>query len=183
VETSGIAPPSYAQAGGEPAAARPPADFSTDTIAAVGRPLLPVLLGAVLAIAGCGKEEAPVAPAECKSGPAALRSALAAAPGPVTVDGVRLSECVSRAGDAADIQAVGASLVAVAAGLAERAQADPNGREALELGYLIGATRRGASETQGIHDELVSRLEQEVLVVDTGAASFRRGERAGRQSG
>ena len=31
---------------------------------------------------------------------------------------------------------------------------------ALELGYLVGAARRGAAHTNGIHAELVRRIEQ-----------------------
>jgi hypothetical protein len=155
----------------------------TDTIAAVDRPLLPVLLIVALALAGCGKEETAIVPVQCKSGPDAMRSALEVAPGRVEVGGVPLSDCVSQARDSADIQAVGASLVSVASDLAEDANADPQGSQALQLGYLIGATRRGASRTQGIHDELVSRLQQELLVVDTSSPAFRRGRRAGRESG
>jgi hypothetical protein len=140
-----------------------------------------VLLAA--ALTACGKEDAPRLPAECKTGPGTVRSALAAAPARVSLEGTAISGCVDHASDSADVQTVGFTLVSVAEDLAQEARRAPDGRAALELGYLVGATERGAARTQGIHDELVSRLRQELLLVDTRSAVFRRGERAGRASG
>ncbi len=136
-----------------------------------------------LALAGCASEEATTVPVECKSGPQAVRLALASAPDPVTLDGVPLSGCLTRASDSADLQAVGTTYVDVAADLAREAQRDPEGAAAEQLGYLTGAVRRGAASTQGIHDELRRRLEQELSLVDTGSAAFQEGERAGRATG
>jgi hypothetical protein len=101
----------------------------------------------------------------------------------VRVDGVPISACFVRASDAADVTAVGTEYLAVASGLAERARRRPEGAAALRLGYLVGAMRRGAHGTQGIHDEMVRRAEQELLALDTTSEAFRRGERAGRRSG
>jgi hypothetical protein len=155
----------------------------TDTIAAVHRPLLPAVVLLAAALTACGKEDAPSLPAECKTGPGAVRSALAAAPARVSLEGTAISGCVDHASDSADVQAMGFTLVSVAEDLAHEARRAPDGRAALELGYLVGAAERGAARTQGIHDELVNRLRQELLLVNTRRAAFRRGERAGRASG
>jgi len=80
-------------------------------------------------------------------------------------------------------RSVGAAYVSVAAELAEVARGKPEGQEALRLGYLVAAARRGAGGTQGIHDELIRRIEQETNGVDTGSAAYRRGYRAGRDHG
>ena len=122
-------------------------------------------------------------PVACKSGEAAVKRALVAAPGPVAVDGTPLSGCLIRASDSADLQLVGATYLAVAADLASEARADRESAAATRLGYLVGAVRRGAARTQGVHDEMVRRIEQELVIVDTRAAAFRTGERAGRSSG
>jgi hypothetical protein len=54
---------------------------------------------------------------------------------------------------------------------------------ALRLGYLVGAARRGASETQGVHDELIRRIEQELAGVDRRSPAYQRGYDAGRARG
>lgn len=53
---------------------------------------------------------------------------------------------------------MGAIYTSTADRLARSAPADD--AAAIRLGYLIGATRRGATHTAGIHLELVRRLEQ-----------------------
>ena len=70
----------------------------------------------------------------------------------------RLSECVRLAQADADVQTLGASYTRAADDLARRTSA--SSQAALQLGYLIGAARRGARHTTGIHVELVRRLEQ-----------------------
>jgi hypothetical protein len=139
---------------------------------------LTLLLGA-----GCGREDDHRIPAACKGGPAPLRAALAGAPGEVRLGDTLLSDCFVRSSDPGDVQIVGAAYVSVAADLAAEARGRPQSAAATRLGYLVGAARRGAARTQGIHDELVRRLEQELGGIDTGSAAFRRGERAGRASG
>lgn len=135
------------------------------------------------AIAGCSRQGEPTLPVACKEGPRAVQAALVRAPADVSIAGTPLSNCLGRSGDPADLQEVGASYVAVAAELGPAARADPGGPEALRLGYLLGAVRRGAARTQGIHDELLRRLEQELILLDTSSPAFRRGERAGRERG
>jgi len=53
----------------------------------------------------------------------------------------------------------------------------------VQLGYLAGALKRGSEQTQGLHSELVRRVDQELVRVDRTSSAFRRGERAGRELG
>lgn len=146
--------------------------------------LLAVLLTVTLALAACGRDERAELPAACKLGQPAVESALRAAPGEVRLAGeTRLSDCFVRTSEQADVLLVGEVYLGAAAGLADAARADPEGPEALRLGYLMGAVRRGAAETQGIHDELLRRIEQEAARADRSSGAYRRGERAGRESG
>ena len=146
--------------------------------------VLIAVLSASLVTVGCGKEEEdPKLPAVCSAGPGQVRAALMGAPGRVTIEGTPISNCFIRAADAADVQLVGSTLLAVAAPLAERAQRDPDGDAALQLGYLIGAIQRGTKSKQGIYAESVRRLNQELANVDRRTSSFRRGEKAGNTSG
>jgi hypothetical protein len=142
----------------------------------------------VLAIAlsfaqGCSREDSSPVPVGCKEGPASVRAALARAPARVELDGTPLSECFTRGSDAADLQQVGASYVSVAARLSDAARRRPDGREALQLGYLVGAAKRGEARTQGIHYDLMRRIEQELNGVDTTSSAYRRGFRAGQEHG
>jgi hypothetical protein len=73
--------------------------------------------------------------------------------------------------------------VEVATGLGKRAHASPEGAQALQLGYLVGAARRGSDRTQGIHSELVRRLQQEAGGLQRSSDAYARGERAGRRGG
>lgn len=109
--------------------------------------------------AGCSRGQAPSLPDACTAGPRDIARALRSAPGVVTLAGqTRLSQCVRLARADADVQTLGASYTRAADDLARRTSA--SSRAALQLGYLIGATRRGARHTTGIHLELVRRLEQ-----------------------
>jgi hypothetical protein len=141
------------------------------------------LAGSVLAIAACGSDDEGRTPAACTTGADGLRAALHRAPGAVRLDGTPVSRCLGKQSSGGTLQAVGAAYVEAAAQLAARARREPGGRAALELGYLIGAARRGAAVTQGIHAELLRRLDQELAVVNTRTRAFRRGERAGRRAG
>jgi hypothetical protein len=152
------------------------------TIAAVRR-LTTLICCLALGAAACGRQDEHHIRAACKGGPEPLRAALAGAPGEVRLQGTLLSGCFVRSSDPGDIQIVGAAYVSVAADLATEARGHPESAAATRLGYLVGAARRGAARTQGIHDELVRRLEQELGAIHTGSAAFRRGERAGRTSG
>jgi hypothetical protein len=137
-----------------------------------------------LTVAGCGQPDTSF-PSACNEGTRAIQKALEKAPAAVALpDGTTLSACVHRARDGADLQTVGAFYTAVADGLAARVNAGDFA--ALRLGYLLGATRKGARATNGIHEELVRRLEQSARV--DGApparqAAFRRGLAAGGRLG
>jgi hypothetical protein len=140
-------------------------------------------LAICLALGGCSREEDKPAPVACKAGADSIERALARAPARVELGGATLSECFQRGSSSADIQQVGAAYVAVATRLAAEAKREPNGTAALRLGYLVGAARRGSAETQGIHEELIRRIEQELIGVDTRTPAYRRGLEAGRSRG
>jgi hypothetical protein len=91
---------------------------------------------------------------------------------------------VERARSDADIQTVGTVLTRTADVLG-RAM-DRSDEAALQLGYLIGAVRKGARHTNGIHQELVRRVEQAIGLDGPPAprrAAFDRGLAAGERSG
>ena len=141
-----------------------------------------LLLAAV--VAGCGTSEIPAPSPECVAGPEAVARALAKAPGEVRlVDGTPLSECIARASSDAELQNLGLILTDVAEDLEAGAASAP--RSALQLGYLIGAARRGAPSESSLQAELVHRLERSAAL-ELSAASERaleEGMRAGEQRG
>lgn len=133
------------------------------------------------ALAGCGSGDEDL-PAACTNGSDAVRAALHDAPDPVKVDGTPLSECLSGTPDGEQVQVVGAAFVESASALAREARDKPESRSALELGYLVAAAHRGGSN-QGVHAELLRRLDQELTGIDTSSSAFRRGKRAGESGG
>ena len=134
-----------------------------------------ILVG-LLVLAGCSQDPQFDLPASCEELTGrSLVAALAAAPGEVRVGETRISECFNKNASTGDVQQVGAAMVD-AADLLVRDGA------AMEAGYLLGAARRGAGETQGVHGELVRRLELAVSPLED-SPRFRDGERAGRDSG
>jgi hypothetical protein len=142
------------------------------------------LLAVAATAGGCGSEDPPF-PAACNATPVRIAQALGTAPAPVTLDdGTRLSACVARAREDAEIQTVSAQYTQVATALSSRVEASD--AAAVQLGYLIGATRRGARRTAGIHLELLRRLDQTVGldgVPPHRRAVFRRGLAAGLRTG
>jgi hypothetical protein len=143
-----------------------------------------------LLAAACGRQSGlDKAPAACVGGlaserVASLRASLAKAPGQVTLpDGTRISDCLAHDSSSGDIQTVGSTLLSVAQDLVDASQRRRSDVALTELGYLIGAAHRGASRAQGVADELVRRLDQELQDVDMNAPAYRAGERAGRSSG
>ncbi|MFN2462265.1 MAG: hypothetical protein ABR591_16560, partial [Candidatus Velthaea sp.] len=79
------------------------------------------------------------------------------------------SRCVSTAGEG-ELQSLGLTFTRVADEL--RARAGRDGAAALQLGYLVGAVRRGAAATPGIAAQLARRVEQTAALDD--AAGVRR---------
>ena len=145
------------------------------------RPLLCLLLA--LCIAGCSREGREALPAACREGAPTVREALRAAPADVRIDGTPLSACLGDESDSGELRDVGTAYLDTAASLSSAAVKEPDSPEATQLGYLIGAVRRSESAEQGVNYEMVRRLEQELLPVDTESKAFRLGERAGRRGG
>ena len=148
----------------------------------LARPL-PVLTSSLCCaalLAGCSSTTPPPSPA-CSESAQAVEAALANAPGDVRLrDGTRLSQCISHAVEQGPLQDVGATFVLAATDLAARARTDRVA--ALQLGYLVGATRRGASKTNGAALELAHRLERAGALSGAPAASLA-AEQAGLAAG
>ena len=144
-----------------------------------------LLIGLLLPLVGpgCSREERGGVPPACREGEEAVREALRAAPGEVRLHGTPLSACLADESNAAELRDVGVAFVGVASGLAPVAAERPSSPEATQLGYLLGAARRGVRTHPGVNAELVRRLEQEILTVRTRSEAFGRGERAGRRGG
>ena len=112
----------------------------------------------LLAVAGCGSTDSST-PAACLEGKGAYVRALEGAPGKVRLGGgTPISSCLPESQAGGTLASVGTAMVAAATELNAGARADPGGAANLRLGYLIGAARRGAEDTQGIHAELLRRL-------------------------
>jgi len=107
---------------------------------------------------GCGEQPTPISAACTQDAP--VVTALAQAPGAVALPGgARLSQCISSGTQEADLLSVGMTFHGVAEQLRARAREDDDAAAAVQLGYLIGATRRGAARTQGVMAELQRRVE------------------------
>jgi len=136
------------------------------------------------AAGGCGNDDRPL-PAACVTDVKPIARALARAPAAVRLqDDTKLSTCVERARSEADIQTVGTAFTRVADQLATQLPASD--RAAVQLGYLIGAVRKGAAHTSGIHAELVRRMNQTAGIGGPPPgrrAAFDAGLRAGKRDG
>jgi hypothetical protein len=138
---------------------------------------------AAAAFGGCGNHPKPLADSCTRDG-ARIERALAHAPGPVTLAGTPLSDCVEAATGAADLQSVGATFTDAGAALAGRAPRDRTA--ALRLGYLVGAVERGAKRTAGFQDELTFRMKtfvEDDAIRGPQRAAVDAGLRAGRRNG
>jgi hypothetical protein len=129
----------------------------------------------VAAAAGCGGDKSEPLPTACSTGPGVVVKALAKAPAPVTIDGTPISRCFNRNASGDDVEIVGTNLLTAEQELLDRHQA-------LQVGYLIGAARRGA-ERNGLGAEIVRRLEAEASRVSSAGAGYQRGLRAGLAQG
>ena len=134
-------------------------------------------------VAGCGNKDV-VVPSECEEGPDTVMSALAGAPDHVLLGGhVRISDCFKQAAPPASVQNLGSTFLATAQKLGDRVRRHPHSDAALQLGYLIGAVRRGAGTGTGVHYESERRIEQELVGLDVNTPEFKRGLEAGRSDG
>jgi hypothetical protein len=115
-------------------------------------------LGAILAVTGCGRDDAST-PVACLEGSGTYLRALDAAPGEVRLDGETLiSECLAENQQGGELATVGEAMVETATALNAEARAEPGSEASLQLGFLIGAIMRGSERTEGIHADLVRRL-------------------------
>lgn len=113
---------------------------------------------AACATAGCGPGPTPLADG-CTGDGRSVDRALVAAPRRVALpDGTALSRCIADGTDDAEMQEVGITFHRTAERLYDRLDRGDRGA-AVELGYLVGATRRGAARTNGVMAELVRRIE------------------------
>lgn len=116
------------------------------------------LLGLLALISGCGGPSGKT-PVACLSGTATYLDALRAAPAAVALSGeVPISECLTENQAAGDLATVGEAMITATVRLNGAARTSPGGKANLQLGYLIGAAKRGADRTDGIHAELLRRL-------------------------
>ncbi len=124
------------------------------------RRLVALLMVLVLVSVGCGSSDSGTTPAACLASAAAYVKALARAPGAVRLAGeTPISDCLVENQSAGDLADVGASLVRAATVLSAASRKDPGSEQTLRLGYLVGAVQAGASETSGIHTDLVRRIQ------------------------
>jgi len=133
---------------------------------------------------GCGGGQDPP-PTACSDGARTVLGALQRAPGDVSLEGGTLiSTCVRRSLDTGQIQTLGFTYLAAAN--SELHLMPHSDAAALQLGFLVGAVRRGANKTNGVQLELVRRLDQ---VAGVGGppgprrAAYRRGMAAGEDHG
>jgi hypothetical protein len=154
------------------------------------RPLTALLLIALAGLAACGSEDSDT-PAACLQGSGAYRAALQRAPSHAELGGdTPISDCLVQNQSAGELATVGSALVRVATELNAEARANPAGRAPYELGYLVGALRRGAEDTAGVHAELLRRVESAARFSPAGKpqpasfrAAYQRGLRAGLEGG
>lgn len=125
-----------------------------------------------LLLAGCGKsEETGVAPIACLSGADAYLTALEGAPNRVKLSGgTEISQCIAPRQAGGEMATIGSDLVAATTTLNAKALADPSGPWSLRAGYLLGAVEKAAWSSNGIHTDLVRRLEVAASYVPSGTS-------------
>jgi hypothetical protein len=150
------------------------------------------VLAAVLAVAGCGGGDETLLASGCTQDDGSVVAALEGAPDEVVLaDGTRLSDCVANGLDDADLQNIGITYHRAAERLRDQAQeaSGPAAQDAaLRLGYLVGATRKGASGTNGVMAELQRRIENVAgrytdKATPAGRSALERGLEAGERLG
>jgi hypothetical protein len=140
-----------------------------------------------LALGACSSDSDEELPTACLADSDAYVAALATAPDQVRLQGeTPISDCLLPDQEGGQLATVGQQMVAAATDLNVAAQDDPEGPEAIWLGYLVGAIERGA---EGIHADLVRRVNSAARFSADGLlpASFERtfgeGYAAGLESG
>jgi hypothetical protein len=121
---------------------------------------LAVISACSTGLVACGSKDTASTPGPCLRGPDNFLTALAIAPGPVRLNHQNLiSDCVLPAQKGGELSTVGSALVIAATKLNVAGRANPTGNDPVELGYLVGAIDRGATDTAGIHADLLRRLD------------------------
>jgi hypothetical protein len=149
----------------------------------------PLLISLALVSAGCGSSDDAGTPAACLAPAATYLRALEAAPQPVRLAGdTPISDCLAEDQSGGELGDVGESLVGAATLLSAAAEEHPGSEQTLRLGYLVGAVEEGASETSGIHTDLVRRIEAASRYRTHGGQNsaelaYARGYAAGRSGG
>ena len=149
-----------------------------------------VAAATILALGSCGDGEDGT-PVACLDGKDAYLGALGYAPAEVRLSGeVPISECLAENQPGGELAAVGTTMVAVAAELNSEAREQPGGSATVQLGYLLGAAKRGAESTEGIHADLLRRLDvaaryspRERPLSPAFSRAYRRGYAAGQDHG
>lgn len=152
--------------------------------------LLTASVVSLFVLVGCGgpDDSTPVA---CLEGAPAYLHALEDAPGEVRLGGTTpISDCLAENQTGGDLATVGAAMLTATTRLNVEARAKPGGSANVRLGYLLGAARRGADGTEGIHTELIRRLSAAARYSSdnqpppaTFLAAYQRGFDAGRARG
>ena len=148
--------------------------------------LLALLLSLGVIAGGCGGPDDST-PVTCLNGPGAYLGALGDAPGEVELSSEGpISECLAENQSGGDLATVGAAMVTAATRLNAEARAEPGGDANVQLGYLLGAAERGEQRSEGIHADLLRRLEAAALY-SPGARplppAFRQAYRRGFEAG
>jgi hypothetical protein len=151
------------------------------------RGLAGLFVGGVAALTGCGPASSLFTspPPSCTTGAPSVEAALRRAPAPVRLaDGTPISQCIARSTAQGDLESVGGVLVQAGSDIAARLATTP--AAAVELGYLIGATERGAAHSDGVDGQIVIRVKgiapfSGLTAVEVAALA--RGLRAGRADG
>jgi hypothetical protein len=157
----------------------------------VRRPAALAICALLTAAVGCGSADQDSTPEACLSGSSHYFAALERAGDTVRLPGaVPISDCLVENQGAGDLATVGGTLVKVATQLNAEARRDPGGPPTVQLGYLVGAVEKGASDTHGIHAELVRRIDAAALYGPGGKPppppfdqTYRKGYAAGRDDG
>ena len=128
---------------------------------------------AVLALTGCGSDDEPETPAACVQPATAYLEALEAAPGEVRLDGTTaISSCLVDDQASGALQTVGKSVVDAATELNGEVRRGSDPQASVRLGYLVGAIQEGASDTDGIHQDLILRLDSAARYPGPGGRPF-----------
>jgi hypothetical protein len=151
--------------------------------------ILSVAAISVCAVAACSDDDS--TPVACFGSTDSYIDALHAAPAEVRLDdSTPISDCLVSGQDPAELGRMGETMIEAATELNAAARRRPAGDDTVRLGYLVGAVQAGASETGGIHADLVRRLDAAARFSEGGKPlplsferAFGEGYNAGQETG